>query len=160
MAGPTASILISDKLSDEQRLSVRSAILEMSNHVDGNSFWIQERPFIVGFGPEYDGEMEEYATSSLSSMTGWMPKDSVRFAAMCNQPIDHRLLGGLCLRVAKLLGGVVNFGAELDLETKRWEGKLFVLHDQSVSGGECECHIGTAAFLEWWLKQPNFHMIK
>jgi len=160
VAGPTAGILLAELMTDEERLSVRSVISDLSNHVEGDDFWVQERPFIVTFGPEHENELDDFVAGGLSDMMGWTPKDTIGFAAMCNQQVDHRLLGEICLQCAKSLDGVIDFGGELPARPSHAPGTLYTVPYRGATGHECRYHVGNAQFLAWWLNQPNFRMIK
>ena len=156
MAGPTASVLLAQSLTDEQRLSVWGVIAELSDHVESNDFWVQTRPFIMTCGPEYPEELEEHIAAGLPDLIGWTPKDTIGLIAMCNQQVDHRLLGQICVRIARLLDGVVDFGGELDFSASVRHVGLF----SACNVEEAKYHVGNVEFLDWWLVQPDFRMIK
>lgn len=159
MAGPTASILFAQILNNEQRLTILNEIAELSELIEGYDFWIQERPFIVSYGPEYKAELDEYVTEGLSGMLGWTPKDTIHFAAMCNSQIDHRILGEICLHFANSLNGVVDFGGELPSMGTNAPNELFTVSYEVVPGRKCKYHIGSPEFLGWWLNQSEFMMV-
>jgi len=161
----------------------------MSNLVEWDDFWIRERPLFVWFGPEFSDDLTEYVDEGVAALLGWRPQDILGFAAMCNDLEDHRILGDLALQFARRFGGVVDFHGALsppiqgeleDLWRKQrlfsadwrvWEpyfdemmegvcGRLITSPYVTANGREWARHIGDPDFLEWWLRQPNFRMIK
>jgi len=159
MAGPTASILVQRQVSEEQAALMRNKIAEMSNHIEGDDFWIEERPFLLIMGPEYEDELAEYSEDGFEELLGWLPTDIVSIAAMCNDQIDHVLLGKLCLRLGKVLEGIIDFGGQLPTDGHKHQG-LYAMPYTAAAGHECVSHVGTLKFLEWWIAQPNFGMVK
>jgi hypothetical protein len=160
LAGPAAGILLAQLMTDEQRPAVRDTLSDLSDHVQGNDLRVRGRPFIVIFGPEYEGELDDYVADGLADIIGWTPKDTLGFAAMCNRQVDHRVLGELCLRFAQLLDGLVDFDGELPASATHGPATLFAVPYEAENGRRCRYHVGNAEFLEWWLKQPDFRMIK
>lgn len=147
-------------MSDEQLRSLRRLIEERSNHLDSNDFWIDDRPFILIPGTEYEGQLEEYTEVGLCDLLGWTVEATVTVCAMCNQIQDHRLLGEFCLNIAKLLGGIIDFGGELPLGRAQHRGALYGFPQVGNSGCPWTWHIGDIDFLAWWLEQPNFRLVK
>lgn len=158
MAGPAASVILKDRLSVLQKQDIRQAISERASMVDGHDFWVDERLFIINIGPEYDGELDDYNENGVPDMIGWVPFDVVGFAAMSNRKIDHQLLAELCLYFARRLDGLIDFGGELPCRTQ--QGQLFSVSYESANHEVCTYHIGDVKFLEHWLKQPEFRMVK
>ena len=113
MSGPAASILLRCALDADCVREVRDAIRRRASGVSGDDFWVDDRPFVVVFGPEYPEDLDELLREGLSAPLGWTPREVLTVAAMCNQDVDHRLLGELCLRLATQLGGIVSFGGSL-----------------------------------------------
>ena len=114
------------------------------------------RTFLWSTGEEYPGELSE---EDLFGLIGWQPKDQVIFAAMCNDEVDHRVLAELCIEVAYSLDGVVDFGGWLGDDIAPKIGQIWAGSYESVSG-RAFSHLGTPGFLEWWLQQPGFRMVK
>jgi hypothetical protein len=117
MAGPTAAILVPERLADDVLDDIRAELDLVAERREGNDFWIELRPFIVSFGEEYEGELAELADHGLSSVLGWTPIDILAFAAGCNDSVDHALLGQLCVRFSRKLGRVIDFGGEVFART-------------------------------------------
>ena len=77
MAGPCLSIFVPQKPSRTVELQIRAVIDSIANTVDGDDFWVANRPFFVRFG-----EPEEDERHLL--LNGWRPEGVVSFCAMCN----------------------------------------------------------------------------
>lgn len=176
MAGPTAGILLQEPLTETKVAHIRDAIDRLTERWEGNNFWIDGRPFIICFGEEYEGELQEVVSQGLPEVLGWTPGDSITIAAMCNQRIDHELLGRLCHQLARSLVGVVDFGGTIaagptvarerrtqPMKVERpgeHAGVLFATSYLGVDGQWHANHYGDAEFLEAWLKSPDFRMVK
>jgi hypothetical protein len=186
MAGPVAGILLPDKMTEGTKAGIRVEIQRMSTIVEGDNFWIQNEPFILILGEEYEGQMDEYKDNGVPSLIGWVPHDEVSFAAMCNGDQDHLLLGELCLRFVRKLGGLVNFGGPLpfpmppEVADRYWRGgsnwaefesystqmtsgipgKLYTVPYVTANNANWVYQIGDVEFMEAWLKHPHFHMVK
>jgi hypothetical protein len=156
MAGPTASVVVRESLPADQRARIVDFISSKATRVEGDSFWVASRPFLWSTGEEYPGQLSE---EDLSGLIGWQPKDQVIFAAMCNDEVDHRVLAELCIDVGYLLDGVVDFGGWLGDDITPKIGQIWTSPYASVSGPAFS-HLGTPEFLEWWLEQPAFRMVK
>jgi hypothetical protein len=101
----------------------------------------------------------QLSEEDVSGLIGWQPKDQVIFAAMCNDEVDHRVLADLCIDVGYLLDGVVDFGGWLGDDITPKIGQIWTSPYASASGPAFS-HLGTPEFLEWWLEQPAFRMVK
>lgn len=112
MAGPVASILLRDALSAEMEATVRLEVRRTSSRFEGEDFWIQGRLFTTSFQPE-PCELAELISEGIAGLAGWEPRALVRFSAGRNDSMDHYLLGEICVRIARLLGGLVDFGGAL-----------------------------------------------
>ncbi len=102
----------------------------------------------------------------------------------CNQDVDHRLLGYLCLAFALEYDGLVDFNGRLDprppddvstavserdrraerdrriaQRMRRVRGRLYVV-DYGSRNNPINCHVGDAEFMDSWLRHPRFRMIK
>ena len=155
MAGPIASVIAREPLSAAQLGSVADFIASKAARVEGDSFWVSGRPFIWIAGEEYPGQLSEV---DLSEVIGWQPKGQVILIAMCNDKVDHRILADLCIEVALLLDGIIDFEGWLGDVTPKI-GQIWKSTYESVPGTAFS-HLGTPEFLRWWLEQPGFHMIK
>jgi len=162
MAGPAASILLRNPIDLDKKAQIRTYISDRSEVVDGDDFWIDGRPFVVIFGEEYHGELDEYR-EQLQDVLPWKPTDIFSLIAMCNQPRDHRLLGELCLHFCGQLDGLIDFGGDTGISptgNRKFRGLLLRVPYDTAAGHQAFCQCGDAAFLEWYLTQPDFKMVK
>jgi hypothetical protein len=173
MAGPVAAVLFGSSLGPARVERVRRLVRERAAVVEGDDCWIDQRPFIVSMGEEYPGAMQEVMDTGLPSLLGWHEVDTIRLAAMCNDPIDHQLLAELCLLIARTGDTVVDFHGELiggaALSDQNCvvitpptplPGKLYQLQQPRDDGSFIVTQAGDAAFLAGWLRSPQFRMIK
>ena len=70
-------------------------------------------PVLVGVHPTRDPsgalyEHEEDDVAQWVAQVGYFPEQEIGLAAVCNRPIDHRILGHLALRVAERHGGIID----------------------------------------------------
>lgn len=147
----------------------------MSERSEGDDFWVEERPFLVDFGQKSTSELDEL-TQALGNVLGWTPRSSIMLAAMCNDRRDHQLLAQLCLRLASMFDGVVDFGGELLSEPilnrsapttavrvvapSGLNGRLFAISYMTANGEYATSHLGDAPFLASWINDPRFQMVK
>ena len=113
MAGPTASILLPTAPSAERATVLSSTLASIADKIDGNDVWIDSRAFIVTAGPLAPNTFEAVDEGGLVAVLGWTPPYEIMAIAMASAPLDHRLLGELCLRLARALGGVIDFGGSV-----------------------------------------------
>jgi hypothetical protein len=199
MSGPVATVLISEPLSVSDRAAIRGLVGAVSDHdLDKppapDAFWVcntrligggyadGSRPFAVETGLQPDWEPGQLA--ELSAAFGIAPRDEVVVIAFCNDDEDHRILGELCLRLAKRFGGVVSFGgalwppvpaeAGIDILDADWRavepyfrrmvaglpGRVVGLRYEPQPGREWVVHVADPAFLRAWLDHPSFRMVK
>lgn len=189
MAGPVAAVLLPNPITDEFRQGIRSYLHSLASSVEGEDFWIKNRPFILVFDPDDGAQLKEYIEDGIPLKLGWTPADRFAMAANCNDPIDHRILGETMLRLVRRVSGAIDFcGALLppvDDQVRKlydsmlkgtdhwsdWEphvtkmlkgipGRL-IAHKYTVDASRSwVSHLGDAEFLEAWLQHPNFHMVK
>lgn len=156
MAGPSASVIVKTPLSEIQLGQIEDLVRSKAELIQGKDFWIQGHPFSWEHGEEYPGELSE---CDLQSHIGWQPDDQVILVAMSNDNESHRILAELCVEFARMLDGLIEFGGALRLCTEPTIGQVWEYEYESVSGISV-AHLGTPEFLGWWLKQPNFRMVK
>jgi hypothetical protein len=176
MAGPTAAVLSRDPLDSARIAQIHEILDGLRAERSGSDFWIDGRPFFIWFGEEYEGEMQEIVHSGLPKVLGWIPRDCVGFAAMCNDRIDHELLGRLCITVAQKIGGIVDLSGTIPtwpdlpageqpsamkvVNPNGLRGTLFVASYLIESGWYGTKHYTDASLLESWLTSANFRMVK
>lgn len=176
MAGPAASVLLREALHGAQVTDVRTQIADLADEVKGDDFWLDGRPFFVMFKEDYPGALDDLAKEGLPMVLGWTPIGVLGFAAMCNDDLDHRLLAALCLRFAKNLDGLIDFGGTVaagpnvsassaapPARIERPQGLLGVLFATTYMTHEglyATCHYADVVFMESWLDDPRFRMVK
>lgn len=146
------------EFGEDQRLWLAEFLRSIGEHASDNDVWVSLRKF------EQQGSAEgrpfiwnlrtadEEDADRTREAFGFQPAGVVGFAAMCNDPEDHRILAHLCERTARRTGGVIDFNGRLD-EPPLYSAVGRVLE---INAG----HVGTPEFLGEWLKNPAFHMVK
>lgn len=86
---------------------------------------------------------------------------SISISAGCNQQGDHNILGELILSVARLLDGLIDYTADLNLYeagiTEQLEGTVYAIE---YNDGMAVYQISDAVFLDNWIRHPSFRMVK
>ena len=149
--GPTVRIVTKSPVDVSVILE---AVQAKSDSMEGDDFWINERPFNVSFGEEYEGELAEL--KDVKDWLGWIPHGMIGFSAMCNDAIDHKILGDLSIEFALLLDGVVDFGAPLNGYTK---DPQFLSSNQDLCDWNGN-HMMRPKIFKEWLNHPDFRMVK
>lgn len=154
-------------LTPVRAAELRKEILERADSVSGNDFWLNQRPFILSFGPEYPEGLSEICDAGLPEVVGWSPEDVVTLAAMCNRDEDHRLLANLCAELAEKEDGLIDFGGYLAIgpivEGSGPEDALRIENPDGVTGllfATSLSHYGDVSLLRSWLQHPSFRMVK
>lgn len=177
MAGPVASILLRSALAPADQSRIIADLTQLATHIDGDSFWLgDDHPFIVAFGEDYPGELDELDDTGLPSLLGWRPQGILTFIAMCNGDRDHELLAELCIRFAEQLDGLIDFGGQLRIgpdlggaspfPPRRIDGPeglpgvLYAAAYPTARGPYATSHCSDAAFLRAFLHHPRFRMVK
>ena len=128
MAGPVASVLLREKLTEPDRVAIRGIIDNISDHDTDkppvpDAFWVcdtisiggtyssEGRPFAVFTGLQPDWEPEQLP--QVAGTFGFTPVDEILIVAFCNSDEDHRILGELSVRLLGRFGGLVSFGGAL-----------------------------------------------
>jgi len=195
MAGPCASVFSACESEAADR-ALADLIRKISNPRRGRDFWVcdttllggtyggEGRPFFWRLSPrhEWGEEPNAYERMRLEELLGAAPSTRLGFCAMCNDGEDHRILGELCIAVARSLGGIIRFDGLLQpwrmaAEWERWrhlpaqERAARFLAEVGTGGGRLvafgldaddapSCHYGDVRFLEHWLAHPKFRMVK
>lgn len=173
--GPVATLLLRNPLSGEDLTELRAWIASLSHTVEGNCFWIADmrpiggdyvgegRPFCISFEAlTVSEENRDYSDEELDVIEqaiGYRPAASVGFIAYADDAVDHRVLGELCLKVAEDRDGIIDFGGELP-EAAAVREDLYSIPYRSAGPNSTGYHVGTAAFLCWWLSADEFRMVK
>ncbi|HKR62924.1 MAG TPA: DUF6368 family protein [Thermoanaerobaculia bacterium] len=113
------------------------------------------RPLVAGFE---DPLFEEGEGESLQSSFGFVPAAIISVGAMCNDRVDHRVLGELAVYLAQHFGGIIGFNGALGV-ARVVHGKLAEIRYE-VEGRRLFAHVGDVAFMHGWLRDPAFHLVK
>lgn len=178
MAGPTASIWIDTPVDSATQEFVHSICTLVASEVEGSDFRVKDtrpingsyngqgRPFLSTLDDLLPGYIDYIPEdiSAVSSHFASEAKAEISFAAMCNQPEDHRILGELCLHTANAFNGIVNFNGGLYFGVYRDRAKRSsVLRSLATKDDYLSTDLsdyGTTDFLRAWLSHPDFRMVK
>jgi Family of unknown function (DUF6368) len=132
--------------------------------------------------PDMDDLEED--SRDFTDRIGYRPGEQIQVSAMINRPVDHLVLGHICLTLARRYDALVDFDGAVDLadhppmtftedveETEQLiaaietaisvlPGKVYSIRYATALGTPWITHIGDAEFLAAWLDHPRFHMIK
>ncbi len=170
---PGAGIWLRTPMSTAEIASLDEILEAISDRCEAGrrsrEFWVTEsrrlgghyegegRPFFLLMGkPDFlDIDPEE-----IEAKLGFLPGAELAISAHLNAPSDHRILGHLCIHLAELFGGLVNFGGPLpDIASEVAEGEFYGLWYTAVSGNPVENHLCDPAFLRGWMRHSAFHML-
>lgn len=114
-----------------------------------------KRPFGFNIG---DARFAEEEFAAVARIIGYTPARAVHVYAFINADVDHKILGELAVFFARQVRGLIDFGGHLgDVGVPR--GTL--LQVPYMAGSiPAALHVSDVTFLEWWLTQRRFHMIK
>ena len=193
--GPVSILLLPNKLTQAQLAKIEADLLIISIKVVKSElwdweFWVNNTHPVDGeyvgegrpFGIQVqDPDIEPQNLSLLQAQFGFEPQQSLQLDALCNDKVDHTIMGVLLLHFAKLFDGVINFGGALLpplpewlWETENWSdiksyfyemvagmsGNVVSMEYEIDDGITWAYHVADAPFLQAWLEHPNFHMIK
>ncbi len=169
MAGPTGSILLPRQVVDTEVWAIseapaqivpQSPLVADTQHVA--DFSIDEQPFAVYHGWREGLKPEEFQRDDLTQWLGWTPADIIDVIAFCSGDVNHRLLAQLCVYYARQLGGVVDLGGcpFSYFTAPALAGRCIQLPYEAASGETCFSTYCDAEYLESWLKEPGFRMVK
>jgi hypothetical protein len=140
---------------DSQARSADNFHITNTAVIGGTTRVNEPRPFGLALGPPGLDESELRTTETL---LGFTPPRTVDAFAYANAEIDHRILGELALFLARQFDGLVDFGGTLG-SIHAAHGTLYAIPYEGSTLAET-FHVGNTEFLEWWLQQAEFHMVK
>jgi hypothetical protein len=127
-------------------------------------------------GTVYEGDEAlsrsiDWQQQQLHDLLDFFPEQRITVNAGCQQPMDHRILAQLVIRLAEQYGGVVDLNGWLTPDWKlsadevrayllKLPGRVMEVHGTTGAGKPTIWHLVDPVFLRAWLKEPNFHMIK
>ena len=68
MAGPTASILLRTSITRDDESRIHADLARLATHIEANDFWLDDQPFLVAFGEDYPGELDDIADQGLPAI--------------------------------------------------------------------------------------------
>ncbi|TMR89056.1 DUF6368 family protein [Nonomuraea basaltis] len=198
MAGPVASVLLPAALTGADAAAFDRWLNEVFAPHDGG--WFLRAPAAIGAPdsatdagrflidrapwPDYEGFEEDFP--GFAESIGYRPGEQIEVCAMVNRPVDHLVLGRVCLALARDHAALVDFGgaldavgqpqgidyltedpgkiertiAGLDAAVGGLEGRVWSMRYETARGTPWITHVGDAEFLASWLSHPRFRMIK
>jgi hypothetical protein len=127
---------------------------------DGHG-WLDDRPIFLAHEPETWEDYDQASLRALHRILGWSPSDRLLVVgAMCNQPIDHRLIAQVALAVLSGRDGVIDYGGPLEIESTGLPGWALSLRYEMAAGGYAQSAIVSPDWLAGWLAEPTFRLIK
>ncbi|WP_404614698.1 DUF6368 family protein [Rhodanobacter hydrolyticus] len=164
MAGPTCSVLSPMNFAPEQLVAElialvgsadgRSGFVVRDTRTVGGSYEGDGRPFIWFVEPKSSAEM-----SLIGDVCGFLPAQNIGLGAMCNQAIDHRILGDLALWIAERLAGVVDLGGTLPVPHDS-PGRVLSVPYDTEAGWQSEYVVMDSTAFRSWLSHSSFAMVK
>lgn len=165
MAGPTCSVLSSTHCAPKD---IVDELVRVCGDIDGqNSFLVRDTRAIGGL---YEGDgrpfiwftepREPDECSLITIALGFVPIQNIGLGAMCNQSIDHQILGEMALWLAERIGGFVDLGGSALAIPLEIPGKIARIPYETASGWQSEYLIMDQVALRAWLACPSFAMVK
>lgn len=174
--GPTVSILLDKVIDKEVIAKIDVALKEISKgevacegytrdlYVDSskllkNTSLVSESMIYLSFDNELK-EFEPGEVDQIKEKAGVDVMSQVIVYAGGKTQETHTILGELSLIIARLLGGIIDYGGVLEIsegEISKIDGGLLNIKDPD---GDIEGHISDVLFLENWIKHPQFRLIK
>lgn len=148
MAGPCLTILLPKEISEIDKVEIFDYLSVVSNHIDGDDFWVSGQPFIISF---YPADEEE----STYDIDGWNPQSTIAICAMCNNQSSHVLLATLGIKIATLLNGFIYLERIVNLT----DSTAVLNLSGHIKLNELDYAV-TPAFMMHWISEPNFRILK
>lgn len=113
-------------------------------------------PFLVCID---DIEPDENELRFLESYPELNSKSLV-LCANCSGSVSAMILAKLALVLLNEFGGYIDFTGKLDIQSLTYPGELLKLPYLGSDGELYYSHLGDKVFLEYWMRQNDFYMIK
>jgi hypothetical protein len=129
----------------------------------GGCYRGDSRPFALGLDV-LNLEYDEADLEDISRVIGFWPKRCIGIVAFQRDPRDQRILGEMCLALARRFHGIVDFGGAIvapgtESELNFPRGQLFRWTGHSFPARGPVSHLADAKFMREWLGYPAFHML-
>jgi hypothetical protein len=168
--GPTAGVLLRFEPNETHVRILEDAVNAVASaNASIDDFHVEDTFSLGGiietsndprpFGTAFDSPLlEESELSAFNAAFGFAPVSELSIWAMCNDQVDHRVLGEMTAYFAERFDGIVAFGGVLNSGAPE-SGQLVRL-PYEVDGRQLFSHAADATFMRYWLASPDFHMIK
>lgn len=171
--GPSAGIWLKDGLSAADVAALDEVLGAVSERCEGGrrarDFWVTDgrpiandyrgegRPFSLLMGKLHIPHLDP---ADIEAKLGFLPVAEIAISGLAKAQDDHRILACLCIHLAELFGGLIDFGGPLpDIAAEVDEGTFHGFSYRAVAGNTAENHVCDPAFLRGWLRHPQFHMM-
>lgn len=201
MGGPSSSVIFSTTSSPFDWAEIENIISGISENVEGEGFWVTSTTSINGtvlhtngrpFGiekSEIDADYSKEVISTIKNVIECTPTISLDIYAMCNSPVDHKILGELSYYLAEKFHGIIDFGGAIysyqslpskmkegmwlweeahwkdikpyfDEMVEKIDGNIFTIEYETANHKNWAHHLCDAEFMKNWLQHDSFGMIK
>ena len=168
MAGSILSILVSD-FSDEIQENLKAFISKNAQSKSGNDFSIIDKKKKINAPFSYESTSiesnEDYSElligiSKIKEFT-IVPKVIITFSAMINSQEDSFLLANFVLKSNSVLKGIVFYNGLLNEDyIKNSDGFIQKVKFDFCNNSEIQVHVSDSTFLQNWIKNKHFKLIK
>jgi hypothetical protein len=79
---------------------------------------------------------------------------------MCNQDVDHQILGDVALWLAEKTCGFVDLCGRLELPSSGLPGEIILIPYETAWGDQAESMLMDRVAFRAWLGCPQFRMVK
>jgi hypothetical protein len=151
---PAELLELARTLDERARTSIEVSVRD-TRSIGGAVHLRDGRPFGFTVG---DAGLDEEERNAIRQGFGFSPVSALHVFACVNSAVDHLILGELGVFFAKRYGGIVDFGGNLG-DVGAHAGKLIEI-PYEANGSVATFHVADAGFLEEWLTNAAFHLIK
>jgi hypothetical protein len=165
MAGPTCSVLsplpcsapdlIEDLVGLTASMREKESFWVENTHAIGGTYKGDGRPFVWFQERREPGDLAKIA--GISRVT---PAQEIGLAAMCNQDIDHQILGEMALWIVEKTCGFVDLEGCVELPPTGLPGWTARIPYETASGREAEYMVMDRVAFRAWVSCPTFRMVK
>ena len=168
MAGSILSILVSD-FSDEIQENLKAFISKNAQSKSGNDFSIIDKKKKINAPFSYESTSiesnEDYSELLIEiskiKQFNIIPKAIITFSAMINSQEDSFLLANFVLKLNSVLKGIIFYNGLLNEDyIKSSEGFIQKINFGFSDNNEINVHISDSIFLQNWIKNKHFKLIK
>jgi hypothetical protein len=176
MCGPTAAILLRDRLSSGEVGRLPEWFAPGWEHQTRFHLWELREPATLGLrvlpGPvgAFEWRVEPWQpdddrqADTVQRCLGYRPHTELLIAALLNGPADHLVLAHLAAALARHLDAYIDLTGPLPTEAAAdpllaRAGRAYEIPYQTALGHPATYHLVDAHFLQSWPQHPSFRMI-